>query len=198
MIISSVKRTKLLDCIDMKAPISESNLRKIASKEHNTYITDGIDRHKSTCVAPTSFLKPFSEELKQQLSIRHKLLEAKLNKILGQPYYSNNGFILYQGDSEKLLQEIAFNNIQVDLTVTSPPYNIGKEYERSMSVDEYIEWCSKWMLQVYNITKSDGTFWLNVGYLEVPEKGLCVPIPYLLWNKSPFYLLQEIIWFFRF
>jgi len=36
--------------------------------------------------------------------------------------------------------------------------------------------------------------WLNVGYLEVPEKGLCVPIPYLLWDKSPFYLLQEIVW----
>jgi adenine-specific DNA-methyltransferase len=50
------------------------------------------------------------------------------------------------------------------------------------------------MTQIYKITKSNGSFWLNVGYFEVKEKGLCVPIPYLLWDKSPFYFLQEIVW----
>jgi len=44
------------------------------------------------------------------------------------------------------------------------------------------------------MTQPRGAFWLNVGYLEVKSKGLCVPIPYLLWDKSPFYLLQEIVW----
>lgn len=178
----------------MKAPIPEGNLRKIASKEHNTYIAGGIDRHKATCAVPPSFLKPFSDEIDRQLFIQHELLEAKLSKILGEPYYSNKGFILYRGNSEDFLQEIALNKIEVDLTITSPPYNIGKEYEVSMSVNEYVEWCSKWIDQIHSITKPDGAFWLNVGYLEVPEKGLCVPIPYLLWDKSPFYLLQEVIW----
>lgn len=82
----------------------------------------------------------------------------------------------------------------VDLAVTSPPYNIGKEYEQPMAVDEYISWCSTWMGQIYDVTRPNGAFWLNVGYLEVSRKGLCVPIPYLLWDKSTFYLLQEIVW----
>jgi adenine-specific DNA-methyltransferase len=28
----------------------------------------------------------------------------------------------------------------------------------------------------------------------VEDKGLAVPIPYLLWNRTPFYMLQEIVW----
>ena len=47
------------------------------------------------------------------------------------------------------------------------------------------------MTLIYYITKPKGAFWLNVGYLEVDGKGLCVPIPYLLWNKSPFYFIQK-------
>ena len=178
----------------MKTSIQKESQRKIASEEHNSYVAKGIDQHKSTCIAPSSLLKPFSEDLKQKLSTQHELLEAKLSRTLGEPYYSKNGFILYQADSVESLQQIALSGIKLDLTVTSPPYNIGKEYESPMSADEYIKWCSNWMCQIYELTKPYGAFWLNVGYLEVPEKGLCVPIPYLLWNKSPFYLLQEIVW----
>jgi adenine-specific DNA-methyltransferase len=50
------------------------------------------------------------------------------------------------------------------------------------------------MSQIHEVTKPHGAFWLNVGFLEVTGQGLCVPIPYLIWNKSPFYLLQEIVW----
>ena len=50
------------------------------------------------------------------------------------------------------------------------------------------------MTLVHSVTTSNGSFWLNTGYLEVENKGLCVPIPYLIWNKSPFYLLQEVVW----
>ena len=82
----------------------------------------------------------------------------------------------------------------VDLTVTSPPYNIGKSYENRRPVDEYLDWCAQWMAQIYRVTKPNGAFWLNLGYLEVPGQGRAVPIPYLLWNRSPFYLLQEVVW----
>lgn len=178
----------------MKVPITEDKARKIGSKEHNIYISDGIDRHRATQMAPPSLLKPLADDLKDNLSIRQKSLEVRLFKFLGKPFYSDNRFILYQGDSTDLLQKLELANIKIDLTITSPPYNIGKEYDTSMSVNDYIEWCSKWMCQIHKITKTDGTFWLNVGYLEVPSKGLCVPIPYLLWDKSPFYLLQEVVW----
>jgi adenine-specific DNA-methyltransferase len=33
-----------------------------------------------------------------------------------------------------------------------------------------------------------------LGYVKVPGHGHAVPLPYLLWDKSPFYLLQEVVW----
>jgi adenine-specific DNA-methyltransferase len=82
----------------------------------------------------------------------------------------------------------------VDLTITSPPYNIGKEYEPRRPLDEYIGWCERWMRDVYRVTSTRGSFWLNLGYLEAPLKGRAVPLAYLLWDRSPFYMLQEIVW----
>ncbi len=82
----------------------------------------------------------------------------------------------------------------VDLTLTSPPYNIGKEYEQQLPLPVYLEWCKQWMCEIYRVTKPGGGFWLNLGYLEVPDKGRAVPISYLLWDKSPFYFLQEVVW----
>jgi len=35
---------------------------------------------------------------------------------------------------------------------------------------------------------------LNLGYVEVTGSGRAVPLPYLLWNQSPFFLLQEVVW----
>lgn len=82
----------------------------------------------------------------------------------------------------------------VDLTITSPPYNIGKEYEARRPIDDYLDWCQRWMSEIYRVTKPHGAFWLNLGYFEVPSRGRAVPIAYLLWNRSPFYLQQEIVW----
>lgn len=111
---------------------------------------------------------------------------------LGQPYYRDERTAIYHGDCVEVMAQIPQNS--VDLTITSPPYNIGKEYEKIQDVNKYIEWCVTWLRNIYNITVNNGALALNVGYLEVPEKGYAVPIPYLLWDKTPFYLHQEIVW----
>jgi len=116
----------------------------------------------------------------------------EIKKILGKPYFENKDFLLYNGDCTELMSKLSPNLINT--TITSPPYNIGKEYEKIMTVDDYINWCSSWIEQIYNLTKKDGALLLNLGYLEVKDKGRNVPIPYLLWDKTPFYLIQEIIW----
>ena len=169
-------------------------IRRIVSKEHNTYVVSGIDRHKPTALVPSSFLCSFSNDLERELDTRHSVIEKSLIQAIGKPFYSDKGFIIYQGDTTELLERLNKYEFQVDLSLTSPPYNIGKEYESPMAVDDYIKWCHKWMNYIFGITKENGAFWLNVGYLEVPEKGLCVPIPYLLWDKTKFYMLQEVIW----
>ena len=81
-----------------------------------------------------------------------------------------------------------------DLTVTSPPYNIGKEYESVLPLSEYLEWTESWIKEVFRITNSVGAFWLNLGYLKIPEVGNAIPLPYLIWDRVPFHLVQEIVW----
>jgi adenine-specific DNA-methyltransferase len=111
---------------------------------------------------------------------------------LGLPNYEAPNVLLYKGDCielMKLLGEDAF-----DLVVTSPPYNIGKAYEQARSLEEYLAWSETWINEVYRLTKAQGSFWLNLGYLTIPNKAHAIPISYLLWDKIPFYLIQEVVW----
>jgi adenine-specific DNA-methyltransferase len=80
------------------------------------------------------------------------------------------------------------------LTVTSPPYNIGKEYEALRDVDDYIAWCAEWVREIFRTTTDHGGFWLNLGYLRLPNRASAIPISYLLWNRVPFHLIQEVVW----
>ncbi len=108
------------------------------------------------------------------------------------PYYEAPGVRLYQGDCLELLPQLDAGAI--DLTVTSPPYNIGKEYETPRDVDDYLNWCGQWIEGLHRASKPDGAFWLNLGYLKIPGRANAVPIPYLLWDRVPFYLMQEVVW----
>ena len=119
------------------------------------------------------------------------ILES-VKKILGTPYYENQFGCIYNSDCLESMRLLP-NNI-INQTFTSPPYNIGKEYEKIMDIDSYVLWCQTWMNEIYRITKNNGSFWLNVGYLSITDKGKAIPITYLLWNVSNFYLQQEIVW----
>ena len=113
-------------------------------------------------------------------------------KVLGEPYFETKDCLIFNANCLNIMKQI--NNSCIDLTITSPPYNIGKEYEKIISTEKYVKWSQEWMTEIYRITKEFGSFWLNLGYLEYPNKGKAVPITYLLWDKSPFYLIQEVIW----
>ncbi|MEH3102644.1 MAG: site-specific DNA-methyltransferase [Sphingomonas phyllosphaerae] len=118
-------------------------------------------------------------------------LEA-LTSALGKPDRAGPGWAIYQGDCVDLLSSLPRGT--VPLTVTSPPYNIGKSYEQVRAVDEYLDWCEKWVELIHNATAPGGAFWLNLGYLALPDRAKAIPIPYLLWDRVPFFLIQEVIW----
>ena len=118
---------------------------------------------------------------------------AIIEKVLGKPYYKDERTILYNIDSLKGMELLSHQKL-VNLTVTSPPYNIGKEYEKVMSVEDYISWSENWINLVYENTEENGSFWLNVGYMPIKDKGKAIPIPYLLWDKTKFFMIQELIW----
>ncbi len=54
----------------------------------------------------------------------------------------------------------------VDVVVTSPPYNLGKEYntyQDDKTPEEYLRWCEEWVSEVRRLLKPDGSFFLNIG-----------------------------------
>ena len=62
----------------------------------------------------------------------------------------------------------------VDLCVTSPPYNVGIEYDDwmdNMPVDEYLQFARDWLTEVYRVLKPDGRIAVNIPY-EVNMKKL--------------------------
>jgi adenine-specific DNA-methyltransferase len=120
------------------------------------------------------------------------MLLDQIKNLLGEPYYSTNGCLLYNMDCLSAMRILT--SPILNLTVTSPPYNIGKEYEKPLLLQEYLEWCRQWIAEIYRLTKSNGAFWLNLGYLGIPDRAKAIPIPYLLWDRIPFYLIQEIVW----
>ncbi|WP_217918617.1 site-specific DNA-methyltransferase [Myxococcus sp. AM010] len=125
---------------------------------------------------------------------RFKKYVSTLTDALGAPTYAQNGFILFKGDCVDLLARLSQSTIRPELTVTSPPYNIGKEYEKPLPLNDYLQWCSQWLKGIHAVTADQGALWLNLGYVDVEGRGKAVPLPYLMWNLSPFYLRQEVVW----
>ena len=113
-------------------------------------------------------------------------------KWLGAPYCRGDCYAVFATDCLDAMRQLP--TAIIDLTVTSPPYNIGKEYEENLPIERYVSWCSEWMHQVHRLTQPRGAFCLNVGYIPIEAKARALPLPYLLWDKTPFYLIQEIVW----
>ena len=47
---------------------------------------------------------------------------------------------------------------------------------------------------VHDVSKDNSSFWLNLGYCSIENKAKAIPIIYQLWDKIPFYLIQERVW----
>lgn len=117
---------------------------------------------------------------------------ADIEEQLGSPAYKAEGVLLYRMDCVEALKQLKTPHF--NLTVTSPPYNIGKEYETILPLKVYLNWCSTWINEIYRLTVSEGAFWLNLGYVGLPERAKAIPLPYLLWSRIPFFLMQEVVW----
>ena len=65
-----------------------------------------------------------------------------LNDKKNENYANVNTTQLYFMDVLKFLDSLPKEPI-FDLVVTSPPYNIGKEYETQMPLEEYVRWQKK-------------------------------------------------------
>jgi site-specific DNA-methyltransferase (adenine-specific) len=51
------------------------------------------------------------------------------------------------------------------LMVTSPPYNVGKEYDRDLTLDEYTDWLKQVWKQVFRVMVPGGRVCINIANL---------------------------------
>jgi site-specific DNA-methyltransferase (adenine-specific) len=66
-----------------------------------------------------------------------------------------------QGDTIKILPTLASNSAQI--IIADPPYNIGKDFGNKSDkqpMDEYLDWCDKWIAECMRILKSNGTMFI--------------------------------------
>jgi len=74
---------------------------------------------------------------------------------------------LYCGDCLDLLEQIAVVGSQAELIVTSPPYNLGKEYEIRRGLEAYIEDQRKTIEACLDVLSPSGSICWQVGhYIE--------------------------------
>jgi adenine-specific DNA-methyltransferase len=119
-------------------------------------------------------------------------IKSNLTLSLGSPYYETETCMLFCGDTLLLQKEIIPEIFSA--VITSPPYNIGKEYESVKPLNDYIDWSVEWISGISKLLLPNGALLLNLGYVTVENQGHAIPIPYLLWDKVPLYLNQEIVW----
>lgn len=109
---------------------------------------------------------------------------------------TTNDNILYLCDAEKILDSLPEEPI-FDLVVTSPPYNIGKEYEHKIPLVEYVAWQERIIRKIYPRLKDTGSICWQIG--NYVDNGCIRPLDIEL---SPVFfelgmkMRNRIIWHF--
>ena len=116
-------------------------------------------------------------------------------------FNQTNDVTLFHGDCLKLLRSMPDGAAQ--LVVTSPPYNVGKEYERNLTIEAYIEFQRRVIEESVRITRRGGSICWQVGN-HVNGHGQMIPLDILL---HPFFaafvetaelrLRNRIVWHFE-
>jgi adenine-specific DNA-methyltransferase len=108
----------------------------------------------------------------------------------------NEQAVVYHGDCLRLLRQIPDNAIQ--LIVTSPPYNIGKEYEKKLKLVDYIEQQAAVIKECVRTLAEGGSICWQVG--NYVDDGSVIPLDtvlYPIFTGLGLTLRNRIIWRFE-
>lgn len=110
-------------------------------------------------------------------------------------YSADAPVTLYLGDRLELLRAIP--DEAASLVVTSPPYNLGKDYEDEVGLGEYLESQAETIAEAVRICADDGSICWQVG--NYVENGEIMPLDIMLYpifRAHNLKLRNRIVWHF--
>ena len=99
---------------------------------------------------------------------------------------------IIHGDAREVLKKLPRNCVH--LVVTSPPYNVGKEYDEDLTLGEYLDFIEEVMREVYRVLVWGGRVCFNVAGLG---RRPYIPLhAYLIerFERMGFLMRGEIVW----
>jgi DNA modification methylase len=121
-----------------------------------------------------------------------KLLDGtKLNKIKLKDVHNS----IINGEALSIMKKIPSKS--VGLIITSPSYEVGKEYENGDSFEKYLQFHEEVIKEAKRILKDNGAIYWNVA--QTPKNGEILPLGaifYNLFKKHNYFLKNWIIWRF--
>ena len=104
--------------------------------------------------------------------------------------------VVYSGDCLELLRNVPSESLQ--LVVTSPPYNIGKEYEKRMHLDLYLRQQAQVIAECARVLAPHGSICWQVG--NYVDNGAIIPLDtvlYPIFAGLGLKMRNRIIWHFE-
>lgn len=111
-------------------------------------------------------------------------------------FNANEHAVVYYGNCLELLKQIPDKCIQ--LVVTSPPYNIGKEYEKKLKLKDYIEQQAEVIKECFRTLSEKGSICWQVG--NYVDNGSVIPLDtilYPIFTDLGLTMRNRIIWRFE-
>ena len=117
----------------------------------------------------------------------------KYNCTLGDKISKSSHF-LHKGDVKNLLKDMKKDSVK--LLITSPPYNIGKEYEKKINFEDYLDQQIEVIDELIDVVRDDGSICWQVGNY-IKSKGEIIPLDIPFYNifiNKGLKLRNRIVW----
>lgn len=116
-------------------------------------------------------------------------------KTIEKKFRPDADIVLFQGDTHEFVKQIPDQSVA--LVITSPPYNLGKDYESRVSIGQYLNTQAPLIEQLCRVLKDEGSLCWQVGnFVETGEVYPLDILYYDLFKRAGLHLRNRIIWRF--
>lgn len=129
------------------------------------------------------------------MALDNKTLFSQNQKIADE-FALSSFIVVHPGDCLDLLKTIPDQTLQ--LVVTSPPYNIGKEYEKKLQLDLYLKQQAQVIAECARALSPKGSICWQVG--NYVDRGAIIPLDtvlYPIFSNLGLRMRNRIIWHFE-